>query len=65
MPESSGLAALLPPIKVKPAVVNPQDLKVVKEEKPDRLAGESARHLQLSNIKGRVRELALLFYAHF
>ncbi|HYA93479.1 MAG TPA: hypothetical protein VEK32_18475, partial [Thermodesulfobacteriota bacterium] len=24
------------PTKVKPALVNPQDLKVVKEEKPDR-----------------------------
>jgi hypothetical protein len=26
-------------MKVKPALVNPQDLKVVREEKPNRLAG--------------------------
>jgi hypothetical protein len=46
-------------MKVKPALVNPQDLKVVREEKPDRPVGTLSELLRIQK-----RPLDIVFSNH-
>jgi hypothetical protein len=51
-------------MKVKPALVNPQDLKVVRQEKPDRLVGGVCASAKIVKHQRQAQKMALPFLLH-
>jgi hypothetical protein len=51
-------------MKVKPPLMNPQDLKVVREEKPDRLAGRVCASATIVEHQRQGQRIGPVFLVH-
>jgi hypothetical protein len=51
-------------MKVKPALVNPQDLKVVREEEPDRVAGRVCASATIVKHQRQGQRIGPVFFMH-